>query len=270
MTKVRKIMNEAKPMGKVWIVGAGPGDPDLLTLRAYNAIRSADLILFDHLVSEDIRHLFPPSVPAFYVGKRKGRHSIAQQDLNALLVKKACAGQSICRLKGGDPFIFGRGGEELLTLLKAGVNAEVVPGITAASGCSTYAGIPLTHRGMAQGCTFVTGHGEHDLNINWRALAGINHTLVFYMGLSRAQFITDELTAHGMAGNTPAAVIENGCRDDQRVLIGSLNEVAKMIRDNHVESPALIVVGDVVSLAEQFNPQVIAAQLAFDQQRLTA
>lgn len=270
MTDESKIMNEAKSIGKVWIVGAGPGDPDLLTLRAYNAINSADLILFDHLVSEEIRHLFPPSVPAFYVGKRKGHHSIAQQDLNMLLIKKARAGQSICRLKGGDPFIFGRGGEELLSLLRAGVDAEVIPGITAASGCSTYAGIPLTHRGLAQGCTFITGHGEHDLNINWQALASVKHTLVFYMGLSRAQLITDELTAHGMAENTPAAIIENGCRDDQRVFIGSLNQVAQMIRDNHVESPALIVVGDVVSLAEQFNPQVIAAQLAFDQQRLSA
>lgn len=263
-------MNSAKPNGKVWIVGAGPGDPDLLTLRAYKAITTADLILFDSLVSDEIRALFPQSVPAFYVGKRKGDHSIAQKDLNALLVKKARDGKTICRLKGGDPFVFGRGGEELLTLLKSGVDAEVIPGVTAASGCSTYAGIPLTHRGLAQGCTFVTGHGEHDLNLNWQALASVNHTLVFYMGLTNAEPIKSQLIAHGMPANTPAAVIENGCREEQRVLIGSVGELPKIITNNDVQSPALIVVGDVVSLAEQFNPQVIAAQLAFDQQRLTA
>lgn len=263
-------MNSAQAKGKVWIVGAGPGDPELLTLRAYKAIRTADLILFDHLVSEDIRQLFPQSVPAFCVGKRKGEHSIAQKDLNALLLKKAREGLRICRLKGGDPFVFGRGGEELLTLLKGGVDAEVVPGVTAASGCSTYAGIPLTHRGTAQGCTFVTGHGEHDLNLNWQALAGLKHTLVFYMGLSRAGLITEQLIKHGMASTTPAAVIENGCRENQRVLIGSVDQLEQMISNNNVESPALIVVGDVVALAEQFNPQAIAAQLAFDQQRRIA
>lgn len=263
-------MNNAHSNGKVWIVGAGPGAPGLLTLRAYKTIRTADFILFDHLVSEDIRRLFPQSVPAVYVGKRKGEHSIAQKDLNALLLKKAREGKRVCRLKGGDPFVFGRGGEELMFLLKAGIDAEVVPGVTAASGCSTYAGIPLTHRGMAQGCTFVTGHGERDLNLNWQALANIQHTLVFYMGLSRAGLITEQLVRHGMAGNTPAAIIENGCRDNQRVLLGRVDQLVQMISDNKILSPALIVVGDVVSLAEQFNPQVMAAQLAFDQQRLSA
>lgn len=263
-------MNDSNPIGKVWIVGAGPGDPELLTLRAYNAIRSADLILFDHLVSEEIRALFPRAVPAFYVGKRKGEHSIEQKHLNALLIEKAREGLTICRLKGGDPFVFGRGGEELLALLKEGVNAEVVPGITAASGCSASAGIPLTHRGVAQGCTFVTGHGEKDLNIDWQALVSVKHTLVFYMGLSRATLISESLIGHGMAPNTPAAVVENGCRHNQRVLTGDLNRLAHIISENNVQSPALIVVGDVVSLANQFNPQAIAEQLAFDQQRLTA
>ena len=263
-------MSSGNVAGKVWIVGAGPGDPDLLTLRAYRAIQSADLILFDQLVSEEIRQTFPQSVPAFYVGKRKGDHSIAQKDLNVLLLKKAREGKNICRLKGGDPFVFGRGGEELITLLKAGIDAEVVPGVTAASGCSTYAGIPLTHRGMAQGCTFVTGHGESELNLNWQALATIKHTLVFYMGLSRADFIKSQLVENGMPSNTPAAIIENGCRQNQRVFTGTVAELPSMVANNNVESPALIVVGDVVSLAEQFNPQVIAAQLAFDQQRLSA
>lgn len=263
-------MNSATPKGKVWIVGAGPGDPELLTLRAYKAISSADLILFDALVSDEIRALFPKCVPAFYVGKRKGDHSIAQQDLNALLVKQASEGKSICRLKGGDPFVFGRGGEELLVLLKAGVDAEVVPGVTAASGCATYAGIPLTHRGMAQGCTFVTGHGEQDLNLNWSALATMGHTLVFYMGLSRAELIKAQLTANGLSPTTPAAVIENGCRANQRVLVSTLEQLPQTIVNNGVQSPALIVVGDVVALAEQLSPQAIAEQLAFEQQKLTA
>lgn len=263
-------MSDTNPNGKVWIVGSGPGDPELLTLRAYNAIRTADLILFDHLVSEEIRELFPRSVPAVYVGKRKGEHSIEQKDLNALLLEKAREGLRVCRLKGGDPFVFGRGGEELLALLKGGVAAEIVPGITAASGCSTSAGIPLTHRGVAQGCTFVTGHGERDLKLNWQALVNLKHTLVFYMGLSRANLITEQLIQHGMASTTPTAIIENGCREKQRVLIGSLDRLAETVRNGEVKSPALIVVGDVVSLAGQFNPQVIAEQLAFSQQRLIA
>lgn len=263
-------MKSATPKGKVWIVGAGPGDPELLTLKAYKAITSADLILFDALVSDDIRALFPKCVPAFYVGKRKGDHSIAQKDLNALLVKQAGEGKSICRLKGGDPFVFGRGGEELLALLKAGIDAEVVPGVTAASGCATYAGIPLTHRGTAQGCTFVTGHGEQDLNLNWSALATMGHTLVFYMGLSQAELIKAQLTANGLSPTTPAAVIENGCRANQRVLVSTLEQLPQTIINNRVQSPALIVVGDVVALAEQLSPQAIAEQLAFEQQKLTA
>lgn len=263
-------MNNAYSTGKVWIVGAGPGDADLLTVRAHKVICSADLVLVDHLVSDEIRQLFPQGIPVIYVGKRKGAHSISQKELNALMIKNARSGKRICRLKGGDPFVFGRGGEELLALLKAGVDAEVVPGITAASGCSTYAGIPLTHRGLAQGCTFVTGHGERDLNVNWGALARINHTLVFYMGLSRAGLIAEQLTLSGMAVNTPVAVIENGCRDNQRVLVGGLSQLTSMIRNNKVVSPALIVVGEVVSLSEQFNPQAIAAQFAFDSIRLTA
>jgi uroporphyrin-III C-methyltransferase len=279
-----KNMNSAKSKGKVWIVGAGPGDPDLLTLRAHKIIRGADLILFDHLVSAEIRQLFPQAVPAFCVGKRKGNHSIDQQDLNALLIKKAREGKTICRLKGGDPFVFGRGGEELLSLVHAGVDAEVVPGITAASGCSTYAGIPLTHRGVSQGCTFVTGHGEHEPNLNWPALAQLNHTLVFYMGMTHAESIREQLIVNGMPENTPAALIENGCRDDQRVFVGSLGRLPSMIAENQVQSPTLIVVGEVVSFAEQFNPQVFAAQLteqfnqhsfnhvpcSFGQDRLTA
>src|SRR5690606_6937298 len=207
------------PAGKVWLVGAGPGDAELLTLKALRAIETADIIFFDYLVSADIRALFPVGTPALYVGKAKDQHSIAQEDLNQLLVNQAQMGLTVCRIKGGDPFVFGRGGEELLELRKAGIDAEVIPGITSASGCSSYANIPLTHRGLSQGCTFVTGHAEKQLELNWHALAGLNHTLVFYMGLTRADLIARELQAAGMAASTPVAVIENGCRANQRNLI---------------------------------------------------
>lgn len=251
-------MSNSKP-GKVWLVGAGPGDPDLLTVKALRVIQNADLVLFDNLVSHEIRALFPKSVPAFYVGKCKDNHSIAQKDLNSLLVKKAAKGLNVVRIKGGDPFVFGRGGEELLTLIKAGVDAEVVPGITSASGCTTAAGIPLTHRGMAQGCTFVTAHAETELSVDWDALAHINHTLVFYMGVSRADMIASNLLNAGLSAATPVAIIENGCRDNQREVIGQIKDLVSLVAENNVQSPALIVVGEVVSLANELNPELRAA-----------
>src|SRR6187551_720108 len=225
MLKQRSDANErAKKsrVGKVWLVGAGPGDAELLTVKALRAINTADIIFYDYLVSADIRALFPKSVPAHYVGKAKNQHSIAQEDLNQLLVKQAQLGLTVCRIKGGDPFVFGRGGEELLELRTAGIEAEVIPGITSASGCSTYADIPLTHRGLSQGCTFVTGHAEKSLDVNWDALAQLNHTLVFYMGLTRADEISAKLLAGGLSADTPVAIIENGCRKDQRDIISTL------------------------------------------------
>lgn len=257
--------------GKVWLVGAGPGDAELLTIKALRAIENADIIFFDQLVSAEIRALFPVGTPALYVGKAKNQHSIAQEDLNQLLVDQAQLGLTVCRIKGGDPFVFGRGGEELLELRKAGVEAEVIPGITSASGCSTYANIPLTHRGLAQGCTFVTAHAEKTLDLNWSALAQLNHTLVFYMGLTRADVITTELLNGGMAADTPVAIIENGCRSNQRVIIGALSELTELVAREQVQSPALIIVGQVVSLAEQLQPdfwQSVAAEA--NTQRLLA
>ena len=241
--------------GKVWLVGAGPGDAELLTLKALRAIESADIIFYDQLVSADIRALFPSSTPALYVGKSKNHHSIAQDDLNQRLVDQALMGKTVCRIKGGDPFVFGRGGEELMTLRQAGVNAEVVPGITAASGCSSSAHMPLTHRGVSQGCTLVTGHGETEVTANWQALAQLNHTLVFYMGVSRSEEIAGQLMAHGLSGDTPAAFIENGCRANQRVLTTTLAALAETAERDAVQSPALIVVGDVVRLADQLAPE---------------
>jgi uroporphyrin-III C-methyltransferase len=239
--------------GKVWLVGAGPGDADLLTVKALKAINAADIIFYDQLVSEEICALFPKNTPALYVGKVKNNHSIPQEDLNQLLVNQAQLGLNVCRIKGGDPFVFGRGGEELLELRKAGVDAEVVPGITSASGCTTYADIPLTHRGIAQGCTFVTGHAEKTLDVNWNALAQLNHTLVFYMGLTRAGEISDNLLAGGLAADTPVAIIENGCRKDQRNVISTVADFPTDVLREQVKSPALIVVGKVVGLREQLQ-----------------
>jgi len=243
-------------LGKVWLVGAGPGDAELLTVKALRAINSADIIFYDYLVSADIRALFPKNVPAHYVGKAKNQHSIAQEDLNQLLVKQAQLGLTVCRIKGGDPFVFGRGGEELLELRTAGIEAEVIPGITSASGCSTYADIPLTHRGLSQGCTFVTGHAEKSLDVNWDALAQLNHTLVFYMGLTRADEIAAKLLAGGLAADTPVAIIENGCRKDQRDIISTLNEFPAAVIREQVQSPALIIVGEVVRMKEKLQAQV--------------
>ena len=243
-------------VGKVWLVGAGPGDAELLTVKALRAINTADIIFYDYLVSADIRALFPKNIPAHYVGKAKNQHSIAQEDLNQLLVKQAQLGLTVCRIKGGDPFVFGRGGEELLELRTAGVEAEVIPGITSASGCSTYADIPLTHRGISQGCTFVTGHAEKTLDVNWNALAQLNHTLVFYMGLTRADEIAAKLLAGGLAADTPVAIIENGCRKDQRDIISTLNEFPATVLREKVQSPALIIVGEVVRMKEKLQAQV--------------
>ncbi|NHN37684.1 uroporphyrinogen-III C-methyltransferase [Pseudomaricurvus alcaniphilus] len=239
--------------GKVWLVGAGPGDPDLLTMKAVRAIEQADLILYDALVSESIRATFPLKTPALYVGKLKDRHSIPQQRLNELLVEKARQGLNLCRLKGGDAFVFGRGGEEMLELKAANIEVELVPGITAAAGCTSYAGIPLTHRGVSQGCTLVTAHAEKALDINWRSLASLDHTLVFYMGLSKAAMISEELVAAGLRASTPAAFIENGCCPQQRTVRGELGELAELARREAVQSPALIVVGRVVDLADQLS-----------------
>lgn len=247
--------------GKVWLVGAGPGDADLLTVKALRAITSADIIFYDQLVSEEICALFPKDTPALYVGKVKNNHSIPQHDLNKLLVNQAQLGMTVCRIKGGDPFVFGRGGEELLELRKAGIEAEVIPGITSASGCSTYADIPLTHRGLSQGCTFVTGHAEKTLDVNWDALAQLNHTLVFYMGLTRAGEISEKLLAGGLAADTPVAIIENGCRKNQRDIISDVANFPEAVLREQVQSPALIIVGQVVKMKQELQVEAWIGEL---------
>jgi uroporphyrin-III C-methyltransferase len=240
-------------LGIVSLVGAGPGDPELLTVKALRVIQQADVIVYDNLVSLEIRALFPASTEKLYAGKMKGLHTLTQSEINQLLTEKASQGLNVCRLKGGDAFVFGRGGEEMLALKAQGITVEIVPGITAAAGCSSYAGIPLTHRGLSQGCTFVTAHGEKELSIKWQALANLDHTLVFYMGLSKAQLIETQLIEAGLDRNTSVAFIENGCCPEQRVITGTLEQLASLVTKHQIKSPSLIMVGKVVALAEQLQ-----------------
>jgi uroporphyrin-III C-methyltransferase len=269
MKKTRNTNNHnSATNGKVFLVGAGPGASDLLTVKALRVIQSCDVILYDNLVSEEIRALFPSGTKKIYVGKRKEHHILPQHQLNQLMIKLAGKGTSVCRLKGGDPFVFGRGSEEMLDLHKAGVMVEVIPGLTAASGCSGYAGIPLTHRGLSQGCTFVTGHAEKDLTIDWSSLASLNHTLVFYMGLSQAETISSHLISHGLSADTPCALVENGSQAEQRVIETTIKDLNKEALSNQFKSPTLIIVGEVVSLREQL--QWFNLSIQAEQHRLTA
>ncbi|NOH27748.1 uroporphyrinogen-III C-methyltransferase [Vibrio mediterranei] len=238
--------------GFVSLVGAGPGDPDLLTVKGYRVIQSADVVVFDRLVSKEILALAKPDAEMIYVGKKLDYHCVPQDQINQILVEQAQLGLKVVRLKGGDSFIFGRGGEELETLAENGINFEVVPGITAAAGATAYAGIPLTHRDHAQSVQFITGHVQKDgREIEWSSLAQSNNTLVFYMGLKQSGRITDKLITHGLDENTPCAVIENGTRKEQRVFQGPLNTLPTMASE--AESPALIVVGSVTQLHDKLK-----------------
>ncbi len=240
--------------GKVWLVGAGPGDPDLLTVKAARLIAAADAIVYDHLVGEGIMQLARPDARCIYVGKQAARHTLTQDAINQLLLDLAGEGCSVVRLKGGDPFIFGRGGEELETLLASGVPFEVVPGVTAATGCAAYAGFPLTHRAHAQSVVFVTGHlKNHSVDLDWPALARPKQTVVFYMGVGGAEEICHQMIAHGLPPETPAAVIRNGTLPSQQTLLGTLGTLAQKISGSGIKPPALIVVGSVVSLHEKLN-----------------
>lgn len=242
--------------GEVAIVGAGPGDPGLLTLRALSMLQQADCLVFDRLVSQEILAMGRPDARRYYVGKASRCHALTQEETNALLVRLAGEGKRVLRLKGGDPFIFGRGGEEAEYLIEHGVGFRVVPGITSASGCSSYAGFPLTHRDHAQSVTFVTGHckGDGDLALNWAALAVPHHTTVFYMGLTNAELIRSELQRHGMPAKTPVALVERGTTPQQRHLLTTLGDLVEAIEREAFRPPTLIVVGEVVTLAETLAP----------------
>ncbi|EHD19854.1 MULTISPECIES: siroheme synthase CysG [Brenneria] len=237
--------------GEVVLVGAGPGDAGLLTLKGLQQLQQADIVVYDRLVSEGVLNLIRRDAERIYVGKQSGHHSIPQEQINQLLLEKALAGKRVVRLKGGDPFIFGRGGEELEHLQRAGIPFSVVPGITAASGCSAYSGIPLTHRDYAQSVRLITGHVRHDGELDWAGLAADKQTLVFYMGLQQADYIQRKLLEHLLPETVPVALIENGTFSAQRVLTGQLSQLGELAQQ--AASPSLIIIGDVVGLREKLN-----------------
>jgi uroporphyrin-III C-methyltransferase / precorrin-2 dehydrogenase / sirohydrochlorin ferrochelatase len=259
--RLRALFSAAPKLGRVILVGAGPGDPELLTLKALRALQSADVVIHDQLVDPRILAQAPARAPRLYVGKRKAEHSVPQEQINAMLVAHARTGATVVRLKGGDPFIFGRGGEELEACRAAGIPVETIPGITAALGCGAATGIPLTHRDWTTGVSFVTGHQKADgTPVAWSAQRQLGHTVVVYMGLSNAQALSQALLAAGYAPATPAAIIERGTRPDQELVLGSVADLGALAKGRH--GPALLVIGEVVRLADlaQVRSIAIAAQ----------
>jgi uroporphyrin-III C-methyltransferase/precorrin-2 dehydrogenase/sirohydrochlorin ferrochelatase len=240
--------------GEVYLIGAGPGAPDLLTFRALRLMQQADVVVYDHLVSPEIIDLARRDSEKIYVGKQRDKHTLPQESINTLLADLAKAGKRVVRLKGGDPFIFGRGGEEIETLMQQGISFQVVPGITAASGCSAYAGIPLTHRDHAQSCTFVTGHLKNNsINLNWTQLAEPNQTIVIYMGLIGLEKICQSLIDHGSPKDLPIAMIQKGTTSNQRVITGTLETLPTTIANMDIKPPTLIIIGTVVTLHDKLN-----------------
>ncbi len=244
----------ATPMGEVVLVGGGPGDPDLLTIKALKALQCADVVLYDNLVATEIVDMARAGAERIYVGKRCSNHSMPQTEINELLARLACSGKRVVRLKGGDPFIFGRGGEEAEHLARLGIPFRVIPGITAASGIGASAGIPLTHRDHVQSLVLVTGHRKGEtLDLDWDALARPRQTLVIYMGLGALPLICAKLVEHGLAATTPAAVVEKGSTPDQKVVVGTLATLPELVAAEGLRPPTLIVVGEVVRLREKLG-----------------
>lgn len=249
---------EPASWGQVSLVGAGPGDPELLTLKALKRLQQADVVVYDNLVGEGVLALIPQHVERVYVGKESSNHTVPQDEITLMLVQLAQRGKKVVRLKGGDPFVFGRGGEELATIAEAGIAAEVVPGITAALGASAYTGIPLTHRDHAQSCVFVTGHRKDGTySLDWPMLARPNQTVVIYMGVGSLSGIVDELVAHGRSPQTPVALVRNATREDQTTVAGTLETIVDVAAAHHIQPPALIVIGEVVSLYQAAQEQTL-------------
>ena len=249
-----KVVMSCEKRGKVYLMGAGCGDPELLTVKAHRLLNSADVVLVDWLVNPEIQACFAPNAEKIFVGKRRGRHSMKQSDICQLMVDKALAGNTVVRLKGGDPSIFGRLGEEADALTKLHIPFAVVPGITAASGCSAYSGIPLTHRECAQSVKFLTAHnkdGSDDLD--WKHLAQEKGTLVFYMGLNKAGLIAQRLMHNGMSQEMPIAIIDQGTSDEQAVISAKLSTFEECLCGTVLKGPALVVVGDVVNKRHNIN-----------------
>ncbi len=246
------LLDSPDARGVVHLVGAGPGDPELLTLKAVRLLERADVVVYDHLVGEGVLDFVHPRAERIYVGKQRDHHTLPQESINAMLVRKAREGSMVVRLKGGDPFVFGRGGEELQVLAEHGVSFEVVPGITAACGVASYAGIPLTHRDHAQSCIFVTGHlRDHSCNLDWPSLTRPRQTVVIYMGLSALDQICVKLIEHGLSRNWPAAVVSDGTLPTQRVVCATLATLPAAVRDAGLTSPCLTIVGEVVRLRDE-------------------
>lgn len=240
--------------GEVYLVGGGPGDPDLLTFRALRLMQQCDVCVYDKLVSREVLDLVRRDAELIYVGKSRDQHTLPQEEINQLLARLALAGKRVLRLKGGDPFIFGRGGEEIETLMQQGVPFQVVPGITAANGVSSYAGIPLTHRDYAQACLFITGHLKNGvLDLDWAAMARPQQTVVIYMGLVGLEQICQQLMAHGVAPDMPAAVIQQGTTQNQRVVSANLSNLASQVAAAKMKAPCLTIIGQVVQLREKLN-----------------
>ena len=251
-----KLLNQHKKLqtGEVFLVGAGPGDPELLTIRALHLLQKADICIYDNLVSKEILELVRRDAHMIYAGKLRDNHTIQQNEINKLLIKYAKKGLRVLRLKGGDPFIFGRGGEEISELMSQKIKFQVVPGITSASGVSAYAGIPLTHRDFSQSCIFITGHEKDgELNINWERLNTQNQTIVIYMGLYSLAKITTNLIAVGMSRNMPIAVVQEGTTQNQKVLVSTLSRVVKKVADEKIKSPAILIIGNVVKLRKKIK-----------------
>lgn len=237
----------------VMLVGAGPGDPDLLTVKAHRLLGEVDVIVYDRLVAKPILSLIPETTERVFAGKRASNHYMPQEDINNLLVDLARVGKKVMRLKGGDPFVFGRGGEEALHLVRNGIPFEVVPGITSSAGCAAYAGIPLTHRGLAQGVRFVTGHSKSDepLTLDWRSLADPETTLVVYMGMANVKEISQKLIENGLSDQTPVAVINMGTRPQQKTLVSTLTALPETVASSDIKGATLFVIGRVVTLADE-------------------
>ena len=246
--------NRSDSIGEVYLVGAGPGDPDLLTLRALRLMNQADVVLYDRLVSAPILQKVRADAEKIHVGKAQSNHTMEQGDINSLLISLAKQGKRVLRLKGGDPFIFGRGGEELESLAQHNIPFQVVPGVTAASGCASYAGIPLTHRDYSQSVRFLTGHfKDKESHLDWPSLVQENQTLVFYMGLMGLESICKQLIHHGLAAQHPIAIVQQGTLDTQKVLTGTLDTMPAMVKSNKIKAPTIIIIGHVVSLRDKLN-----------------